>query len=315
MHMTKHYEKLTLLFQQQNKLTYFPFYAQLTLSILVSHFMCDPSTFFSMDGKWDNPTYWIVFVFSFLIAMFIFTLAQWMNKRFDEKLPWLPHFCKRMRLQVLYGVVGMLLCELILMYLIFGISLSQGWSWMLNYMSSYFIQVVVFVIIMNLVYLSWYMWSFAFFASKQVIDVSREMDSLLEQLAEQKRMLSNDSPFLLSLEVMDGYKAIPLAVNDVAFFRSDKNGRSCEQQSTSLKYSFGPTLDELIKFLDDEDFCKVNRSYILHRSVIEGAESLPNRRMRIILKDGIAPNEEILVSRESADQVKKWLGLIGVSIN
>ncbi len=41
---------------------------------------------------------------------------------------------------------------------------------------------------------------------------------------------------------------------------------------------------------------------------------LPSRKMRIILKEGIASGEEILVSRESADQVKKWLETIGVAI-
>ncbi|TJZ63014.1 LytTR family transcriptional regulator [Sphingobacterium olei] len=312
--MIKHYEKLTLLFQQQHKLRYFPVYAQVILSILVSHYLCGPNSFFSMEGKWDNKTYWIVFGFSFLIAMFIFTLAQWMNKRLDKGTPWLPHFCKRMSLQVWYGVVGIMICELILMYLIFGVGLSQGWSWMWNYMKAYLIPVTIFVIIMNLIYLSWYMWSFAFFASKQVVDVSREIDSLLEQLSDQMKMLSNDSPFLLSLKVMDGYKAIPLAVNDIAFFRSDKNARYCVQLSTSNQFKFMPTLDELIRFLDDEEFCKVSRSYILHRSVVDGAEMLPNRKMRIILKEGVAPGEEILVSRESADQVKKWLEWIGIAI-
>lgn len=314
MNMTKHYEKLTLLFQQQNKIRYFPFYAQVILSILVSHYLCGPDSFFSMEGKWDNKTYWIVVGFSFLIAMFIFTLAQWMNKRLDKDVPWLPHFCKRMRLQVFYGVAGMLLCELVLMYVIFGIGLSQGWSWMLKYMSAYVIPVAIFIIIMNLIYLGWYMWSFAFFASKQVVDVNQQIDSLLEQLTEQRTLLSDNSPFLLSLKVMSGYKQIPLPVDDIAFFRSDKNGRYCEQHSTSHRYSFGSTLHELIKFLDNNEFCKVNRSYILHSRIVEGAEMLPSRKMRIILKEGIASGEEILVSRESADQVKKWLETIGVAI-
>ncbi|GGH20240.1 LytTR family transcriptional regulator [Sphingobacterium alkalisoli] len=313
--MIQYHEKLTLLFQEQHKLRYFPIYAQVILSILVSHYLCGPNTFFSMKNKWDNEEYWIVLGFSFLIAMVIFTLAQWMNKRLDKEVPWLPHFCKRMRLQVIFGVVGMMLCELTLMYLIFGVGYAQGWSWMLKYMSAFTMPVGILVVIMNLVYLSWYMWSFAFFATKYAGEVTKEAESLVEQLTKQKKLLSNDSPFLLSLKVMNGYKQVALPVKNIAFIKSAHNKRFCEARDSADRYTLTDPLDQLIQYLDSREFYKVNRNYILHRSIIAKAEMLNTGQLKLLLTSEIDAEEEILVSRESAEHVKKWLEKIGVSIS
>jgi DNA-binding LytR/AlgR family response regulator len=77
-----------------------------------------------------------------------------------------------------------------------------------------------------------------------------------------------------------------------------KNGR---------KYVIDYTPDELEDLLHPEQFYRLNRKYIVTFESIREVVAWSNSRLRIPLKD--APDtEDILISREKAEDFRIWLG-------
>ena len=70
-------------------------------------------------------------------------------------------------------------------------------------------------------------------------------------------------------------------------------------------YLAGPTLDQVEKELDPQRFMRVNRQYIVSASAVEKLSTWFLGKMRVHLKG--YPDTEIIVSKEKASSVKRWL--------
>ena len=70
-------------------------------------------------------------------------------------------------------------------------------------------------------------------------------------------------------------------------------------------HSLGMTLEEAEAQLDPQRFLRVNRQYIVNTSAVEKLSAWFLGKLRVHLKG--YPNEEIIVSKDKAVVVKRWL--------
>lgn len=100
----------------------------------------------------------------------------------------------------------------------------------------------------------------------------------------------------------DGYKTI--AVNDIAYFYSElKITRAKLQNGT--KETIPYTLEEIEKQLDPRLFFRANRQFIIHIDSVQFVHHSFNGKLKLVLKKN--SETEIIVSRDKAASLKKWL--------
>jgi len=76
---------------------------------------------------------------------------------------------------------------------------------------------------------------------------------------------------------------------------------------TGRKYMVDYTLEELEDMLDPEHFYRLNRKYLVTFGAIKEVIAYSNSRLKVILRELPDP-EDILVSREKAEDFRVWLG-------
>lgn len=67
--------------------------------------------------------------------------------------------------------------------------------------------------------------------------------------------------------IKDGYDSIKIILNEILFVKSDKN--YIDIQTTTKKFTIRSTLDNFLKELDEKQFIKVHRSYIINKEKIK----------------------------------------------
>ncbi len=108
------------------------------------------------------------------------------------------------------------------------------------------------------------------------------------------------------LVVKKGTEFMTLEIADIAYFYTehkmvfvrDKEGR---------RFIVDMNLSELESRLDSQHFFRINRKYISSRAAIERFKP-ESGKIKIFLQP--AMNEDIFVSKETAPEFRKWIGLI-----
>lgn len=67
--------------------------------------------------------------------------------------------------------------------------------------------------------------------------------------------------------IKDGYDSVKIILNDILFVKSDKN--YIDIQTITKKFTIRSTLDNFLKELDEKQFIKVHRSYIINKEKIK----------------------------------------------
>ncbi|GAB3491354.1 LytTR family DNA-binding domain-containing protein [Spirosoma knui] len=105
--------------------------------------------------------------------------------------------------------------------------------------------------------------------------------------------------------VRQGQRLISLAVNEVAYFYT-------EDRVTFLKthdgryYPVDQTLDEVEQQIDERQFFRASRQYLVARPAVSTVYVHLNGKLKLTLKP--ATTEMLFVSRDRAPEFKKWLG-------
>ncbi|MEE9364888.1 MAG: LytTR family DNA-binding domain-containing protein [Cellulophaga sp.] len=73
----------------------------------------------------------------------------------------------------------------------------------------------------------------------------------------------------------------------------------------SKKFILDYTLEDLFSLLKNQDFFRVNRSFIININAIKDVVVFSNSRLKVVLKTNT--DKEIIVSREKVSAFKKWL--------
>ncbi len=127
------------------------------------------------------------------------------------------------------------------------------------------------------------------------------LDNLLDYL---DRTSSPQKKYLNRIMLNLGKDQIPINVEDVAFFMAE--GRYLFAMTKSgKKYFYENTLYKLEEILDNREFFRLNRRYIISFSSI--VSFTPYSKNRIKVKLFPEPGEEIIVSSEKIKEFKQWL--------
>ncbi len=108
------------------------------------------------------------------------------------------------------------------------------------------------------------------------------------------------SPTIL---VYQGEKIIPVPFNDIALMYL-KNGIVKLQTFDNQIFIASETLEELDK-VNNPDFFRVNRQYLVHQKTIKSAAKYFNRRL--VLHLNIPFDEKIIISKKKAPSFLDWL--------
>ena len=101
-----------------------------------------------------------------------------------------------------------------------------------------------------------------------------------------------------------GKTQIPVNIEDVAYFMAE--GRYLFAMTKSgKKYFYENTLYKLEEILDNREFFRLNRRYIINFNSI--VSFTPYSKNRIKVKLFPEPGEEIIVSSEKIKEFKQWL--------
>ncbi|MFY9152689.1 MAG: LytTR family DNA-binding domain-containing protein [Prolixibacteraceae bacterium] len=126
----------------------------------------------------------------------------------------------------------------------------------------------------------------------------------IELLSKVKEMLRKPYKTRFVIKVGEHLKSIE--VEDILFFYSlDKASYLCT--SDFKTYLIDYSLDRITEMVDDHQFFRINRKYILSNQSIADIVHYSNSRLKIKLKK---PGEEsIIVSRDKVASFKEWLDL------
>lgn len=102
----------------------------------------------------------------------------------------------------------------------------------------------------------------------------------------------------------EGWRTTPLKIDDIDFFY--KESTKVKVYTTNGKsYFINLTLEKLEDQLDDKNFIRANRQYIISRSAISNFESWEGNRVIVNLHCNTP--EKIIISRTKVAQFKRWL--------
>ena len=125
------------------------------------------------------------------------------------------------------------------------------------------------------------------------------MKSLVRELREQQTRTR--SRFL----VKQGQKLISIETSEIAYFFAD--GRLCYFKTWNrMKYVVDYTMDELEGMLDEQQFFRANRGFILSIRTVRQIHPYFNGKLKLELEPD--PQQEVLVSRDKANSFKEWMG-------
>jgi two-component system LytT family response regulator len=102
-----------------------------------------------------------------------------------------------------------------------------------------------------------------------------------------------------------GERLISVHSNDIAYFNS-KDKLTFLVTKNGNKYVVDYTLDELELLIDNKQFYHVNRQFIASISSIVNIHTYFNGKLKLQFSPPI--EEEVIVSREKASDLKTWLG-------
>lgn len=104
--------------------------------------------------------------------------------------------------------------------------------------------------------------------------------------------------------VKNGQRLLSVQAKDVACFFSEEK-ISFLKTSKGQKFALNTSLDELEKQIDPKIFFRANRQFIVHEKSILEISSWFNGKLKLKI---LMCDEEVIVSRERAPILRKWLG-------
>ena len=141
----------------------------------------------------------------------------------------------------------------------------------------------------------------AFQKFKTIQKSTSNIDALKEMLSQISAPKNNfKERFLVKL----GERLISVLTNDIAYFLS-KDKLTYLITKSNNKYVVDYTLEELVNMVDRKHFFQINRQFITAINSITNIHNYFNGKLKIQLYPNV--DEEVIVSRERAAELKLWL--------
>ena len=118
--------------------------------------------------------------------------------------------------------------------------------------------------------------------------------------------IENQSSIQRHFLVNHGYKLISINDSDINYFAASGKHLFIYVNSGN-SYLYDSTLKDLIHKLDPNLFFKVNRKYIVHRSIIKEVIKHSNQKIELIPKIFFTESDPIIISKKEINNFKNWL--------
>lgn len=116
-----------------------------------------------------------------------------------------------------------------------------------------------------------------------------------------KELIKKDKTTLSRILVKIGYNLKIVQTHEISCFYSENKIVYLQTQDRAYPSDF--TLDELTEVLDEKQFFRVNRQFVINSDYIKNIHTSPNYKVELSFQ----PQEEITVSRERVKDFKDWL--------
>jgi two-component system response regulator LytT len=103
-----------------------------------------------------------------------------------------------------------------------------------------------------------------------------------------------------------GYKLISVNEAEITYFAASGKHLFIHVKSGN-SYLYNSTLTDIINNLDPFQFFKINRKYIVHRSIIKEVVKHSHQKTELILTVPPVENEPIIISKKEINNFKNWL--------
>lgn len=131
-----------------------------------------------------------------------------------------------------------------------------------------------------------------------IVVTCRQLTPEIEKLLETLRMMDHQ------LTAKKNEETYLLDIADVVYIESVD--RKCFVYTADEVYETDFRLYELERQLEEFGFLRVSKSFLIHLQKVQSLKADINRKIRITMSSG----EQIIASRQYADELKKRLGVI-----
>jgi two-component system LytT family response regulator len=132
---------------------------------------------------------------------------------------------------------------------------------------------------------------------------SVNIEALLQELREQSHNPSKSSRDRIL--VKQGQRMFPITTREVAYFFT-KDKLNYVRTKSNQQYLVDYTLDELEKSLDVKNFFRANRQYLIEFDAVARVHQYFHSKLKVELSP--KPEEDVVISREKAADLRLWLG-------
>ena len=116
-----------------------------------------------------------------------------------------------------------------------------------------------------------------------------------------RELIKNDTPKISRIVAKVGYNLKVIQISEISCFYSENKIVYAQTSERSFPTDF--TLDELVESLDENQFFRVSRQFIINLNFIKNIHTSPVYKVDLEFQ----PSEEITVSRERVKDMKDWL--------
>lgn len=256
--------------------SYFPFTGRFLVALFVAHYIVVHAQAKPVLEIMQQSNYYVALAFSLAFALLLIQLIHTVTKILDGHCSWLHDPPMRLVLQFIFGVLTILILDILLVWCYFTLFGKDFWS--SGYMSIEFHTVAWMVVSLNVMYGAWFYMSNFY-----------RVTGLRETMPSQ----SDEKPLAATL----GQKKLYIVPSEViCFLREDYVGFACLKDGNI--YNIDYRMSDLQNILPQQHFYQINRSVFVNRDAIQGYTPVGNNQAELTLRYDVKRDLNLKVSRE-----------------
>ncbi len=289
-----------------NKVKQVATYAGISLLIsLFFIFLGSDSVSYVVQGEFFVTDLVVSFFLTFLLLVYLSRFNSYLNKKYS----WQEHLSKRLSRQILGGILVPAIFVYVYMYIYLFWVAGFDYTEVPFFYTEFPISVLL-IIAINIA-----------FAAYLVYKENKHQQKRLQNLSEQLYTLQNLPPAqpgnkpladpvagttvkTRTFIAASGNKNIPIPADDICYFYKDGNYTQLKTFE-SKTFLLNHTLDDLIQTLDEVNFFRINRQFILNRQACDYFTNEDNGKLELFVKP--EHSSEIIISQKRASAFREWL--------
>lgn len=290
------------------------FWLYLAISLLVSSLFIFSGTDSISDVT--NSRYFlsdmgIAVVLILAVLMYIPAVIQYLEKRYK----WQEHFASRLTYNLLAGVILPAIVVFVIMYIYFFVIYEFEANEVHFFYTEYPFSVLV-IIAINIAYSAYFFFQDNKRHHDEMLELKHQLYTLqsfsgdrteaagLQEDDARKEKPGSSPEKMRTFIAVSGNKNIPIPVEEISCFYKDGNYTQLKTFA-SKTYLLNHTLDDLTKNLDEQQFFRANRQYLINRKACDYFTNEDNGKLELFLLP--KHDQEIIISQKRAAAFREWI--------